>query len=581
MTATTPAAPWRRLPAWASALVAFALLIFLFWFRTPGRFVDAYLGEPTYGAYQETLWWFRYLLDHLLEPSAWFHSDLQKYPWGMQPHVLYANDFLVPLLAAPFMAVLPLNIAINAFLWAVLVANALAARHAARGLGAPHWVAFVAGLLFACSGYLHTQLLFGRLSLVLLFPLPLFLLWWHRACAEPGRGPLIGAAAMLALAGLIYPYYAVFLALLAPLMGLLGPGAWRRVLLRCGLLFAGAALVLVPVSLPLLGDWGIITAFASDCQAYAPLRTDLPDGFCAMFQHSLWLQHLPETLADPLVAACLLGLAVPGRPRRWALLGLATLVLSLGPYAVGAGPQGQPSCVAAFPLPFAWLWHAAPLLEGFSHPYRLLALTLSLGVVPLAAVLAHAHARWLGGRWPRLVPALGVALTLALLALRPAIHAGAPPPDVPGLRQIGDGHSPLILLPLLDSDLLVFQQIEHQRPMLNGDGLRVAHKNHPELQRALEEDPVLLWLSALTEPGTSARIPTAAELAQLRGLGFTHVVVCTWVAELPPFDKPTGEPVRPALSRRVMLQAAVRLEAVLGPPILRDDQLVAFSLGRE
>ena len=578
MNSATPGAPQRTPPGWALALVAFALLTFLFWFRTPDRFLDAYLGEPTYGAYQETLWWFRYLLDHLLEPSAWFHSDLQKYPWGMQPHVLYANDFLVPLLAAPFMAVLPLNVAINAFLWVVLVANAMAARHAARGLGAPSWAAFVAGLLFACTGYLHTQLLFGRLSLVLLFPIPLFLLWWHRACTERGRGPLVAAVITLVVAGLIYPYYAAFLALLAPLVGLLGSGPWRRVLLRCGLLFAGAALALAPVSLPLLTDWGSITAFASDCQAYAPLRADLPGSYCAMFQHSLWLHHLPVTLADPLLAACLIGLAFPGRPRRWALLGLAALVLSLGPYVVGLGPTGRPQGLAAFPLPFAWLWRIVPGLEGFSHPYRLLALAQALGAVVLAAALGRIHARWLGGRWPRRFPALVVSAAIVLLATRPVIHAGAPPVEVPGLEQVGDGHSPLILLPLLDSDLLVFQQIQHQRPMLNGDGLRVAHKNHPDLQRALDEDPVLRWLSALTEPGADARPPSVDELAHTRALGFTHVVLCTWVSELPPFDKPTGEPVRPALSRRVLLQAAAQLEAVLGPPILRDDQLVAYSL---
>jgi hypothetical protein len=581
VSSATPGAPRRMPPGWALALPAFALLTFLFWFRTPDRFLDAYLGEPTYGAYQETLWWFRYLLDHLLEPGAWFHSDLQKYPWGMQPHVLYANDFLVPLLAAPFMAVLPLNIAINAFLWVVLVANAMAGRYAARGLGAPGWAAFVAGLLFACTGFLHTQLLFGRLSLALLFPIPLFLLWWHRACTERGRGPLLAAIVTLVVAGLIYPYYAAFLAMLAPLVGLLGPGSKRQTLLRCGLLFAGAALVLAPVSLPLLSDWGSITAFASDCQAYAPLRADLPSGYCAMFQHSLWLHHLPGTLADPLVAGCLLGLAFPGRPRRWALLGLAALVLSLGPYAVGLGPAGRPQCLAAFPLPFAWLWHIVPGLEGLSHPYRLLALAHALGAVVLAAALGRAHTRWLHGRWPRLVPALVVSAAVALLAMRPAIHVGGPPDDVPGLQQIGDGHSPLILLPLLDSDLLVFQQIEHQRPMLNGDGLRVAHKNHPELQRALEEDPVLLWLSALTEHQVASRPPTQEEIAQVRALGFTHVVLCTWVADLPPFAKPTGEPVRQALSHQTMAQAAGQLEAVLGPPTLRDHQLVAYSLDDE
>lgn len=560
---------------WIAVVGLHLIAVLLHYAPDPGVLRDGYLGSVPYGAYQETLWWYGYLGDHLFQPRTWFHTDLQGYPLGVNPYFLYAGDLVAPLLFAPFRALLPLHQATNAFIVAMLVANGVAACGAVRALGGGWVPALLAGLLFACNPYADVQIEHGRLSLLLLFPIPLFVVAWLRCFGDGARRWPIAATLLLALTLLVYPYYGLFTALCAPLLPWVVRGPRTGYLRKLGVLLAGAALLVALPMAPLLADYGEYTAHPDDCQAYAPCARDLPGNFQAVLGHSLWVTDLPQHAASPLLWVALLGLAGPRRVRGLAALALVAWVLALGPYPVGRPAGDRERCLLALPLPYWGLQIAVPGFDGFSHPLRFLALAYALGALAFGGLLQALSGR-LGRGWPRRALVLGaVALVGVALARRAPVPVEAPPYSPPALATLGDGQSPLLLLPLQASDFLIYPQIEHRRPMFNSDGLFVPHKTGEELALLWESNGFLRMLRDLDASAAGGGAGGADWFSEA---GFQHVVFCRYALRDPWAYGEVADMGWGRTPAQIEERASRVLSAALGPPVYEDADIIAFAL---
>jgi len=541
----------------------------------PAALGAGYLGRVSYGAYQETLWWYDYLAQHLFQPRSWFHTDLQGYPFGVDPYELYAGDLVAPLLFAPLAAVLPLSVATNLFILALLVANGLAACWAVRALGGGWLPAVLSGVLFACNPYVAVQIEYGRLSLLLLFPIPLFAVAWIRSFGEAaGRWP-IAATLLLALTFWVYPYYGLFAALAAPLLPLAVPGPPKRYLGKLAALFVGAALLVALPMWPLLSGYGEYTTYPESCQAYAPCATDLPGNFDAMFEHSLWVTDLPGHADSPLLWIGLLGLFGPRRVRVLAALSLGAAILAMGPFPVGRLEGGRERCLMALPLPYGLVHRVVPGMEGFSHPLRFLGLGYALGALALGGLLQAWLAR-LKLRWSRRTMAvLAILVVAAVLGRRAPVSVEAPPPVPEALATLGDGAGPLLLLPLQSSDVLLFSQLDHRRPLFNRDGLMVPYKTGDELAHPWETNG---FLGMLRDLDAGAARTGVAGAQFFTDHGFEHVVFCRHTLADPwSFGEIAGLGWG-STPEAVEAHAVTVLSSALGPAVYQDRDLIVFAL---
>lgn len=560
---------------WGGVVLLHLVAVLVHYAPDPAILREGFLGSVSYGAYQETLWWYSYLGDHLLHPRAWFHTDLQGYPLGVDPYHLYAGDLVPPLVFAPLRALLPLHQATNAFIVVVLAANGVAACGAVRALGGGWVPALLAGLLFACNPYADVQIEHGRLSLLLLFPIPLFVVAWLRCFGDGGPRWPVAATLLLALTFLVYPYYGLFTALAAPLLPLVSQGARTGYLRKLGVLLAGAALLVALPMAPLLADYGGYTAYPDDCQAYAPCARDLPGNFQAVLGHSLWVTDLPRHAASPLLWIALLGLVGPRRVRGLAVLALVAWILALGPYPVGRPAGERERCLLALPLPYWGLHLTVPGFDGFSHPLRFLALAYALGALALGGLLQALAGRQ-RGRWPRRALALGsVVLVAVVLARRAPVPAEAPPYSPPALATLGDGRSPLLLLPLQASDFLIYPQIQHGRPMFNSDGLLVPHKTGEDLARLWEDNAFLRMLRDLDAAAAAAGVDGAEFFSDA---GFEHVVFCRHALREPWAYGQVADMGWGRTPTQIEEHARSVLSAALGPPVHEDVDIIAFAL---
>lgn len=562
---------------WCAAALGLGAVLFLRLFPVPADFADRFLGDARYGAYQETLWWYTHLARNLLEPGAWFHSPLQKYPFGIAPHELYANDFLVALLHAPLLYLPSLVLSTNLFVLLMLVANGVACGLALRSLGTDRWIALAAGGLFAWNPYVVLQIREGRLSLVLLATLPLFVAAWWRAANEGGARSLVLAGVLLVLTFLVYPYYGVFLAGLALFLVPLRGGAWKRSGKQLALLLGGSGLALLPVMYPLLAAWPDLVDHGDGCRVYGIAVGTLPANFSAVFQHSLGLNEWEQILC-PTVVALVAGFGFRGLPRRLALVGLGASILALGPYFVADTAAGQRACRAAQPLPWWLFYHLVPGAEAFSHPRRFLVLTHLCG----AGVVALGLHRFARNRLRGPLRAAALALFVAWLPLLCAPPRTEPPRVPVAFGAIGDGQAPLLLLPLQASDYLLYPQIYHLRPLFNGDGLMVENKNPPELNALLRENSLLRYLVSATRrfpPGIEIR---DADVAWFRERGFRHVVLCSYIFTHPEVQRlvngRSSSGRRSVNASRLAERTRQRLQQALGPPEYADEDVVVFRL---
>ncbi len=512
--------PWKPGPRWWPAgLLALPLL----WLATAGGRAFGHFSVDLAG-HLWTSW--------VAGRAGVLHTTMIGWPEGVD--LLPAlGGWLDVMLVAALRAVLPLELAYDIVAVGYLVVLGAGGWLLARNAGASRPVALVVGLLLQLDGFVLQHLAGGRLELVALGFVAVFLALVQRAWrgGHPHASWQAGlAGALLLLASWELGLLAgVSLALLLPFRFWAGrpPGLGRR--LRDGIV-VGALLALPWVGLFLVRASGV-RGF-DEGEFWLRTASHASVGLLGWFGPG---SARPCWLA--LAALVVLPWTLPrGQRRLWVGVGvglLLSMALALGPHP-GLLQPGSP---AADPWgPFALL-RSLPVLGWFHWPDRLLAVW-SLA----AAVAAGLAVQWLAGRWRW----AGVALALVLLAdagletwrsgrwpvghYRVPEHAGAD-----ALAELPGGGAVLDLPPQpnpvnhLNYELL---QLRHGRPIryhhhlghlvADGDG------------GSVDAQPLPAWFHGLMRGADSRREPF--DEVELRGLvdaGFGYVVLHQkgWPAE--------------------------------------------------
>ncbi len=506
-------AGWRLFPAFSSQIVGIGA-------------VDHY----------GTLWTWEQLRLAVAQadPTRLVRSPVLYAPFGMDLARNTGLNLLDAALALPFAAVgrFPAH---NLGMLTPLVLNGLAAawiaRRRSRHPEAPWLVAIAAAL----GAYPLYELVEGRPAQALVAPALLAL---DALLPAPGArlGRAVPTGLLIALAGVGYWFYGLFLGLVALVVGLSSPRA-RPAL--------GAALVALLVVSP------VLARFAAGWSGTPGLRGGAGS---PLILHSFQpvLGVVVAEVGDVLVGtqravslALVLGVGLALRRRdvgRAAVVVLA-LALAVGPtvYAFGA----------AWPSP-AWivLEHLVPPLSRLWHPSRALVLLVGVGVLGLAEA-------------PR-----ALRLGLVALGLAEAVAAGLLPLPTwdPGVdaadRCLARGEGIVLDLPFGSSQRPLWSQVVHGRPIAGG-----MHEGAPEFQApeavALRETPGYRALLVAAEGGRGdGHVPPGA-LDELGALGFTQVVL-----------RRDQVPAEPAFLRR---RVDAALGGLLGAPVYADARATVWS----
>ncbi len=592
--------PWRELAA-ATAILAVLLTVVLF--AGPGSFWHHHLGDCRYGAYQGTLWNYWYVGEHLLQPSQLLRSDLQYFPFGTNVYVRIGN-LLDIVLYQPFAWVLPEVPARNAFVTAILLVDALAMFVAARRLSGQAGPALAAAVLFTLSRYLFEELFYGRSTNLLVFPIPLFLVAWHDAALRGGMRRVVVAAGLLALAGLSYIYYGVFLGIavlvLAPVyVAQLG---WRvgvrRHLPGIALLFGITTLLVVPAAWPffdpqLRGVLGELTLF--DGGGIAGPQSSEPGQqawfWTVVFRHSLALGEAVRLLGVlPLLALGLVGLRAARRPMiPFLVVGAVGFVLALGPYLIPSEASRSVfntrwDEIRVVPLPWLLLVRYMPFMDRFGHPERFIVLAQA-GL--LLAGAAGARAVTLRRARGPLLLALGLVALACVDTLginRFAVHHSDPPQHSEFFHSLeGRDSTVLVSLPLEASPFLCDHQRIHRLPMLNGYGsyFRIEVVDRAAWQRLNEHNTVMRYLKGLVEDADLQPLPRPEDWAFFRRHHVQYAVLHRDVFGDTGLRYDRGRVLTAQdLSPDAFGRCRSALERLVGPAVFQDDQVVVFDLRR-
>jgi hypothetical protein len=358
--------------------------------------------------------------------------------------------------------------------------------------GATAIAAFIGGLVFAFYPAFQGQLGAGHTGLLVLWPVPLYILALLRAAAgdRPRWAWIIGAGALFAasqwgnlllLLYIVLPFTALFL------LCLLWKRRWRDLGRALATLVIGALLSL-PFALPTLADVtggavaresGVVDFSASLLTVAAPsFYNPLYSGF--EFNRRILGQDPFEGAGYVGIVAAALALIAVLRVRRtrfWLLLALLAWVASLGPILkilntpVTVSADGYTTTVS---LPWALLQNL-PILNIARTPVRF-NFTVGLAVAVLAGYGAAVLGGWLARRTsPRAARAAlsGLALLL-LLDFQWFLPVPTIPAEVPAaVRELGQDESIRAVFDvpwqhlLTDKDAL-YLQTGHGLPLVGG-----------------------------------------------------------------------------------------------------------------
>ena len=435
---------WREaLARHGSALALYLGLALLMTWPLPLQATTAVPGNG-FDTWQNmwNMWWLR---EALLTRSNPFFTPYLYYPHGagLWLQTLNPINFLVSLpIHARFGLVVAYNFVVLFSLTMSGYAAYLLARGTLAGQGpAPlthHRAALIAGVVFACSGYLLAQVLGSHTHMLAAWPLPLAALALHRAANRPGPGRIALAGALIALTALCDWQYLLFTLIWAawyalarllfhrpdgggPLPRLRASGA-PAVVAAIGL----ALLLVAPLAVPTARFAGQVPTAETEGGPTFRLEhsADLADFFIPSQIHPL-LGPLAERLQAykaethiqnktvylGFVALALAALGLRGRSGRfWLLSGLLFALLALGPQLQILGWR------TGLPLPGALLYDL-PLLRISRYPIRFavyttlaLAILTALGARRLLVTLERRAAR------PNRAANLALAGLVALIA---------------------------------------------------------------------------------------------------------------------------------------------------------------------
>jgi hypothetical protein len=385
-------------------------------------------AEGDSSVYVWSFWWLR---QALASPDLHFlHTDRILHPLGTDL-VLNAGVWLLGLLTLPFQLTLGLPFAHNVAVLAAPVLSAFGMHRLGLYLTGDRLASSVMGLLFGFSPFVVTRIT-GHLNIASVESVPFYLLALHRSLHEEGLGRRLAAGLWLAAAG-----YTDYLHLFSSLLFTAGLAFFYRralplrgqlpKLLQIGGVFTAAfgPVLLALARLAARGEgrvsgWMGADGYCADLLSYvspAPASTLL--GRFSLSE--LFTGNPMESttfLGFTLIALAALSLRRSWRGtgpdaaivRTYAGIGLAFLVLSLGPFLHVAGREELEIAGLELRLPLPWwLTRPVPLLGNLRAPAR-----ISIGVALCAVVMAGFELRALFARWPGM--RRRIALAVATLA---------------------------------------------------------------------------------------------------------------------------------------------------------------------
>lgn len=463
-----------------------------------------------------------------------FFAPEMYFPEGMDT-TLYLWNLGVALLRMPFYLLAhPMRAMAMADLTLGLL-NGLGGYVLGRVVGGRYTAGLAAGVLAASSSYVWTEISrSGRGEQGLLLFLLLAVAGLFALMRGGGRRVAVATGAAFAATAACYWFYGYFLALAAP--AVVGWTLLRRRLDRATggrLLLAGivALLLALPCALPVLvriaapGSVYLQTMDVVQSEGSPVEGVSLRSLGWPLTRETVMANHPRTSLIIKLLLG--LGLLIPAIRRRsgWLTgLGIAALVLSMGPVLLVSAEQPLEVAGRRFALPHAALT-SLPGMERFWWAPRWLALVQVAAVGVLAATAAA-----LPG--PRSRAALVAAVAVFGVLECRVIHdfadrtryqrTGFAIPEVVEMLGREPGQHPLIQLPLHSMGHLKWLPY-HQQPVDGGlgDGRRMLMPD--EYGRRLEEVPVLTALSEVSRQLPVTHPPLDPE-SQLCDLGYHYLL---------------------------------------------------------
>lgn len=519
------------------------------------------------------LWWVRHALTTLHTNP--FVSDYLYYPDGAALY-LHTVTFLPSLLAVPAGLLWDTVVAYNLSAILALALAGWATDRLARRWTGPVGAA-AAGLAFAAAPWGLHQLRVGHLNLVSAGWLPLGILLLLRATDTGRWRDRLLAALGLVCAALTDWQWALFLAVAGGIVAaerLLSappPGRRRRLvdLAAVGLL---STLLLSPLLLATLRQGERVPAadMAKFQREQIEYSADLAAYLVPQMLHPLWgrtvnawlVEHPLGSATEGRVGLSLAALALAAvalaarRPGAglWAVIGLAGLLLSLGPrLQAGGGDTG-------LPLPYA-LVADLPILNVNRTPARFAVLpALAVAVLAGIGLTAVTEAvRRRPRRAAQLVPAALAGLLAFELLPVPYPTTPLPPLALAGRVRAEAGAGTLLELPYgADDTQRMFFQTVHARPIFEGYTARRVERDF------LERTPVLADLMRRADE------PDIVPAVRANPLGVLATYRVALVAVYRPPYYPVGDHDRP-LPTEAILRRRVQQVLGLARPIYEDD----------
>jgi len=410
--------------------------------------------------------------------------------------------------------------------------------------------ALAAGAAFAILPPTLGQMGALRLTQVVLVGVPIAVLGLLRLCEEGGRRAIVLAAAGMALTGIGYWFYGLFLLVLTPLFvahGLRrrGLAAWRPLgidLVLAGVLgFLFALPFLLPALLAMLGGY----APGGPAAAQPHMFPDVIQLFGEDVRHMKgWL---------PLVLLPGIALTLWRGQRRALWVGCAFVCV-----VFALGPAQQSAAGWTWKLPYYPFWQWVPGLSRMLHPER----WIHVGGLFLVLAGADGLARgWLRGQLTWLLPIGGLA-QLFLLNLPMGNWSWQPPQVYRALADHpGEG---LIILPLLQCGISTAWKPEHGRALLGGETEEMIQFLPAEQRAFIEGNHLLMTLHGVSQGESLPVEPWQVDLDALHAAGLDTLVL----------DRRCQG--RSGSARNARIEPAIT--AALGTPLFRDDSGAIWAL---
>ncbi len=516
------------------------------------------------------LWWVHRALATLTNP---FFTPLLFYPQGVDL-TLQTLNISNGVLFAPVTALFGPVAAYNAAVLAALVLSGIGGYALALRVSGDRLAAFIGGAVFAFSPFHLTKIWDGQLEMITLQWAAFYAFFLLRAVENLRWRDALIAGVFLALTGYTSWYYLFFFGVYSLVFAVIwlvrAPGEQRRGMVRqLGIAAGSGSVLLAPLIIAAVRTARSMTNTAGvRFDPSNPLdlilihSANLYDLFLPNGLHPLWgsaVESLARTwhpyigawniaLGYTALALAVVALALARtKAWRWAAIGMAAIVLSLGPVVhIGATRT-------AIPLPYQILL-ALPGAELARRPSHFIVIA-TLTLAPLVALGLQALRQRAPLRQGQLLA--GVAMAIVAFEYAPPHWSLYPFHTHPYYARIPAVPGAVVEIPpSLEASLPLKAQIVHGQPLVGG------FVSRPPRYPFVEQAPGVRQLWTMRPDDTSLFVDQADNrLKELNACGVRHVIIHQ--AQIAP-------------ERRADLQAALRQALGNLAPVYADAELSAY-----